>query len=203
MKAPLAASRSDSMKISVQRKSPRLPSFDYNAGAYFITICTQDKRCILSSIVGTGVLDCPAIKLSEYGKIAEKYICQLDEFYDHLSVESYVIMPNHIHILLLIKDEGQSETHNGQSRTPNGQSRTPNGQSRTPVPTCNLIRANSEYSKFVSTFKRFCNREYGENIWQARSYDHIIRDRSDFDKHRKYIYENPFKWTSDELFTKA
>ena len=98
-------------------------------------------------------------------------------------------MPNHIHILLLIKDEGQS--------------RTPNGQSRTPVPTDNLIRANSEYSKFVSTFKRFCNREYGENIWQARSYDHIIRDQSDFDKHRKYIYENPFKWTSDELFTKA
>jgi REP element-mobilizing transposase RayT len=163
-----------------KRKSPRLQDFDYNnVGVYFITICTQDRRCILSHIVGTGVLDCPKIKLTKYGEIAEKYITQLNDFYSHISVESYVIMPNHIHILLFIKDSGQS---------------------RTPVPT-NIERANSVCSQFVSTFKRFCNKEYGENIWQARFNDHIIRNRDDYEEHVKYIYENPIRWYYDELYT--
>ena len=60
---------------------------------------------------------------------------------------------------------------------------------------------NSVVSRFVSTFKRFCNKEYGGNIWQARSYDHIIRDQRDFDKHLQYIYENPYGWQKDELYT--
>ncbi len=160
-----------------KRKPPRLQNFDYNnVGVYFITICTQDRRCILSHIVGTGVLDCPKIKLTKYGEIAEKYINQLNDFYSHISVESYVIMPNHIHILLFIKDSGQS---------------------RTPVPT----RSNSIFSQFISTFKRFCNKEYGENIWQSRSNDHIIRNREDYEKHIKYICENPMRWQFDELYT--
>ncbi len=159
------------------RKTPRLQGFDYNSiGAYFITICTQNRRCILSRVVGTGVLDCPQIELTRYGEIADKYIKQLNLFYDYLSVESYVIMPNHIHILLFVKETGQS---------------------RTPVPT-NIERANSTFSQFISTFKRFCNKEYGENIWQARANDHIIRNREDYEKHLRYIYENPMRWYYDE-----
>ena len=75
-----------------------------------------------------------------------------------------------------------------------------NGQSRTPVPT-NIERANSLISQFISTFKRFCNKEYGENIWQARFYDHIIRNHKDFENHLKYIYENPIQWYFDELYS--
>ena len=186
----------------LKRKTPRCQSFDYNrVGVYFITICTQNKRCILSHIVGTGVLDCPRnqpsnqlvgtgvldcprTELTKYGKIADKYIKQLNDFYDHLSVENYVIMPNHIHLLLWVKENENT---------------TDNGQSRTPVPT-NVERANSVCSQFVSTFKRFCNKEYGENIWQARFYDHIIRNRDDYQEHVKYIYENPIRWYYDELY---
>jgi len=187
-----------------KRKTPRYQSFDYNSvGVYFITICTQNRRCILSRIVGTGVLDCPQIELTQYGEIADKYIKQLNDFYEHLSVEKYVIMPNHIHFLLWVK-ENKNKTDNGQSRTPvsDGQSRTPvsDGQSRTPVPT-NIEKANSVCSQFVSTFKRFFNKEYGENIWQARFYDHIIRNRDDYEEHVKYIYENPVRWYYDELYT--
>ena len=158
------------------RKNTRLQRYDYNTpGAYFLTICTENRRCLLSRIVGTGVLDGPNIELLPYGKVAAKYINQLNEFYDSLCVESYVIMPNHIHILLQILE----------------------GPSGTPVPT----KQNSIVSQFVSTFKRFCNKEYGQNIWQARSYDHIIRDQADFDKHLQYIYENPFGWEKDEFFS--
>ena len=78
-----------------KRKKPRYQSFDYNSvGVYFITICTQNRRSILSRVVGTGVLDCPQIELTQYGEIADKYIKQLNDFYEYLSVEKYVIMPN-------------------------------------------------------------------------------------------------------------
>mgnify|MGYP003524791859 FL=1 len=121
-----------------KRKTPRYQSFDYNSvGVYFITICTQNRRCILSRVVGTGVLDCPQPELTRYGEIADKYIKQLNDFYEHLSVEKYVIMPNHIHLLLWVKEN---------------KNKTDNGQSRTPVPT-NIERANSVCSQFVSTFK--------------------------------------------------
>ena len=160
-------------------------------GVYFVTICTQNRRCILSEIVGTDAsitslceVDCPQVELTRYGKIADKYIKQLNDFYEHLSVEEYVIMPNHIHILLLVKVNKNDD-----------------GQSRTPVPT-NVERVNNVCSQFVSTFKRFCNKEYGENIWQARFNDHIIRNRNDYEEHKKYIYENPTHWYYDELYTK-
>ena len=179
-----------------KRKATRLKGADYNRNqAVFLTICTKERRCVLSRIVGTGVLDGPSvtgvldgpsvtgvldgpqIELTKYGQIADKYIHQLNDFYDDLSVESYVIMPNHIHIMLWVKGVG-------------------NGPSRTPVPTVQ----NSVPSRFVSTFKRFCNKEYGVNIWQYRSNDHIIRNRQDYDEHLRYIYENPMCWYYDELY---
>ena len=175
------------------RKTTRLPGYDYSTeGAYFLTLCTENRQCLLSrivgtgvpdgpcthnpSLVGTGVLDGPKIQLLPFGKIAEKYIKQLNDFYDHITVDSYVIMPNHIHILLSVKDRGPSGT---------------------PVPTAQ----NSVVARFVSTLKRFCNKEYGKNIWQYRSYDHIIRDQRDFDRHLQYIHENPFGWEKDEFYT--
>ena len=98
-----------------KRKTPRYQVVDYNStGVYFITICTQNKRCILSRIVGTGVLDCPQIELTRFGEIADKYIKQLNNFYDYISVENYVIMPNHIHFLLWVK-ENRKPNDNGQS----------------------------------------------------------------------------------------
>ena len=159
-----------------QRKPNRIAGCDYSQnGAYFITICTQDRKKILSKIsVGTGVLDCPQIQLLTYGEIADKYIRQLNDFYDHISVDQYAIMPDHIHILLSVQ----------------------NGQSGTPVPTGKdkIDNKNSTLSKFVSTFKRFCNKEYGENIWQSRYYDHVIRNQQDYDEIWQYIENNPRKW---------
>ena len=157
------------------RRRIRLRDHDYSApGAYFLTVCTENRKCLLSRIVGTGVLDGPEIELLPCGEIAERTIRRLNDFYDDLSVESYVIMPNHIHVLLYVKE----------------------GPSGRPVPT----KQNSVVSRFVSTFKRFCNKEYGRNIWQARSYDHVIRDQVDYDRHLRYIYENPFAWAKDELY---
>ena len=124
-----------------KRKSTRLKDFDYSsAGAYFITICTESRRQILSRIVGGDVPGTPKnIELLPYGKIAERYIRQLNDFYDHVRVDQYVIMPNHIHMILIVSQSGASRT-------------TPPTKQHTTV------------SQFVSTFKRFCNKECGRNI---------------------------------------
>ena len=153
------------------RKEHHLSAYDYSqSGAYFITICTKDRKRVLSTIktVGAGVLDRPQVVLLPCGVIAEKYIHQLHAFYDFISVDHYVIMPDHIHLLMSVSDDGRS---------------------RTPAPT----KANSVVAQFVSTFKRFCNREYGENIWQRSYYDHIVRGEQDYREIWQYIDHNPFQ----------
>ena len=69
----------------------------------------------------------------------------------------------------------------------------------TPVPTkeIKIDNKNSAVSKFVSTFKRFCNKEYGENIWQPRYYDHVIRNQQDYNTIWEYIENNPRKWIAN------
>ncbi len=159
-----------------KRKPNRLENFDYSQnGSYFVTICVKDRKKLLCNIVGTGVLDCPKTILLKHGIIAEKYIKQLNDFYDNILIDKYIIMPDHIHLLISISS----------------------GQSRTPVPTNFISKVdnkNSAVAKFISTFKRFCNREYGKNIWQSRYYDHIIRNEQDYIDARQYIEGNPFKW---------
>ena len=159
-----------------KRKPTRLREYDYSEnGAYFVTICTKNRENILSEItVGTGVLDCPQSILSSYGEVANKHLINMSDFYDTIKIDKYIIMPNHIHILIQISEEEKL-----------------NGSSGTPTPT------NSSIPQFISTFKRFCNKEYGINIWQRSFHDHIIRGEEDYKKIWEYIDTNILKWEQD------
>ncbi len=154
-----------------KRRPTRLKNFDYNrVGVYFITLCTEDRRRILSRIVGVDVLGDPKnVELLPYGIVADKYIKQMNEFYENITVDRYVIMPDHIHLLLIVS--------NGWSP-------------RTSTPT----KQTTTVSHFISSFKRFCNKKYGGNIWQRGFYDHVIRCREDYEEIVKYIHENPMRW---------
>ena len=158
--------------MDMERKPNRIENYDYSQnGAYFITICTKNRQKILSKIfVGTPLPGCPRDACTEllwHGEIADRYIRQLNVFYEYLSVDKYVIMPDHIHLLITICD----------------------GHPRTGVPTRTSVIA-----RFVGTFKRFCNKEYGENIWQRSFCDHVIRNQQDYDEIWQYIENNPGKW---------
>ena len=160
-----------------KRKPNRLPFYDYDKeGAYFLTICTQDRKCLLSRIVGGGALDAPENQLTDVGKIVEKYILSGNSM-ERITVQSYVIMPNHIHIFLTV-DMDQS------------------GTSRAPSPT------NAVIPRFVSALKRFCHRELGEQIFQRSYHDHIIRNRQDSLKILEYIKNNPKQWELDCFYMK-
>jgi len=157
-----------------QRKANRLKNFDYSSnGVYFLTICTQGKEKLLCDIVGDGVLDVPECKLSKAGRIVEKYIVSINNA-DGVFVDKYVIMPNHVHLLLRVDNSGTS---------------------RTPSPTNALV------PHVVSTFKRFCSKEYGANFFQRSYHDHIVRDENDYQKIWNYIDSNPLRWKDDCFYT--
>ncbi len=159
-----------------KRKRTRLKGYDYSLpGKYFITVCTKDRKQLLGKIVGRGDFDAPQMILSNYGSILNKYIRFMNEKYSHINVEKYVIMPNHFHFILNITSHNLGLGGLSASAKP----------------------YNYETSKFVSLLKRYCNREYGKNIWQASFNDHIIRGERDYLKIWQYIDSNAQKWEQD------
>ncbi len=159
------------------RKNPRLQSFDYSTpGGYFITICTSGKQCLLSTVVGAGALDGPQIRLTKIGEIVHKYIRSTNNI-PGLTVDKYVIMPNHVHLILFVDSA--------------------DGPSRAPAPT------NAAIPMAISALKRLVGREVGQNIWQRGYHDHILRDENDYLIRWKYIDDNPAKWADDDYFIPA
>ena len=177
-----------------KRKPNRLRGYDYDRpGAYFITFCTQNRRCVLSRIVGGGAHDAPRVELTELGKIVDKYIRSGNRM-EHISVDKYVIMPNHVHILLSVTGTDCERAPNGTSRAPCGTSRAPCGTSRAPSPTNQLV------PRFVSTLKRFCHAEMGQKLFQRSFHDHVIRNEADYREIWQYIDGNPGKWEEDKFY---
>ena len=156
-----------------QRKPNRLPHFDYNTpGAYFLTICIADKKCLLGKIVGGGALDAPHTQLTKMGQIVRRNILSGNRVLGVI-VDKYVIMPNHVHMILLVDDTAF------------------NAAIKSPSP------SNAVIPHFVSTFKRFCHREIGKGIFQRSYHDHVIRGEADYKKIWEYIDTNPARWQED------
>lgn len=148
-----------------QRKINRIPEYDYSTnGAYFITICTQDRLQILSHIVGDGF---PVPKPT--GRIAEEYIRKIPVKYPSVSVDQYVIMPDHIHMLLRM-----------------------NNGTGDPSPTLGNVIGWYKYQVTKQVNTQLNNS--GEKLFQRSYYDHVIRNQRDYDEIWQYIENNPRKW---------
>ena len=194
----------DKEKELPKRKHPRLENYDYSsAGAYFVTICTQNRRCVLSRIVGRGLAPAitSGIEYTLFGKIAEEQLLLLEKRYPCLTVEQYSIMPNHIHAILILANEAA-----GASPRPTIMdivcahksltTRENEAAGASPRPTIMDI---------VCAYKSLTTRECKKNgfdgkLFQTSFYEHIIRGQEDYDEIAKYIYENPMQWYCDELY---
>ena len=154
------------------RKRNRLENYDYSSsGAYFLTICTSERRNYFWDNVGATIGRPHDVELSPYGKIVDEAINNISIIYPSVSVEHYVIMPNHIHLLLLIRADE-----------------------------CGRPMVAPTMSRLVQQMKGFVTKRIGISIWQKLFFDHVIRNRQDYDEHVKYIYENPIRWYYDELY---
>ena len=151
-----------------KRKNPRLSQFDYSSpGAYFVTICTKDMMQVLGNIiVGGDALIAPQMNLSSVGIIVDKYIKNIP------GIHKYVIMPNHLHMIIIIG----------------------NGAMRASPPTQSIPSR-------IRSFKKMVAREIGVSIFQRSFHDHIIRGEQDYRKIWEYIDTNVIRWQNDCFYT--
>ncbi|MFZ1977012.1 MAG: transposase [Bacteroidota bacterium] len=163
------------------RKSIRLKEYSYSSpGAYFITICTHEKKCLFGEIMQE------EMQLNKIGKIVQEEWYKTKDIRPEVELDSFVIMPNHIHgIIVLIECRGTLQ------RAPT--------KEQFGKPTSNSIPTIVRLFKAAAT-KRI--NEYraipGIPVWQKNYYEHIIRNDDSLNKIRDYIIHNPLKWQEDE-----
>lgn len=149
-----------------KRKDHRIKWYDYaSSGGYFITVCAQERKNHFWTEVGAPIGRPYDFKLSYYGLIVEQAINNIEKIYSTVIVNSYVIMPDHIHLLLIIQND-------------------PSGR---PMAAPTIGQA-------INQMKGYVSKQIGQSIWQKSFYDHIIRNNKDYEFHIKYIHENPLKW---------
>lgn len=166
--------------VLANRKNLRLRNYDYSQnGVYYITFCTKNRLPILSTSGSRNGPNAPfpLFELTEIGKNVEKHISMIPEHYPNMKIDKYVIMPNHVHMLLNIEC-------------------CAGGGPRSSRPTM-------EVPRIIAALKRFTNAACETKLWQNSYYDHIIRDEEDYLIRWKYIDDNPAKWLEDEYYTKG
>jgi putative transposase len=188
------------------RRSIRLMGWDYSQpGAYFITICTHDRRCIFGRVVNG------EMRLSQIGQIVQRIILEIPTHFPGVVLGEFIIMPNHIHMILWITDfVGAGFTPAPVIANAGIPSSEIADSWRSGRPQGSPLRAN--LGQIVGAYKslvvRDClkifksNDEFMGKLWQRNYYEHIIQDDTDYERIAEYILGNPLKWEEDALFTK-
>ena len=194
-----------------RRKSTHLKYFDYSSrGAYFVTICTKDRKRLFSEIVlsssrifnyttdqpvGEGLAppvsfptfisdDTVAeIRLKSCGQIVKEQLLLLENRYPTVSISDYVIMPDHIHAIIFLNNDTIKDDN------------LSNSGGASPSPTLNDV-----VCSFKSLTARACKQKYGiEKLFQRSYAEHIIRDYKDYETRKAYIQQNPIRWYCKQL----
>jgi len=167
----------------------RLKNYDYSdAGYYFITLCVKDGHEVLWDFVPTQICDthtdvgAHSVRppLSTIGGVVETAIRNVPLAYPNIKVDTYTIMPNHVHLILVIREENLCNTKEENGRT-------------LCAPTI---------SRAVKQMKEYVTKQIGFSIWQRSYHDRIIRNEAEYQRIRQYIDENPAKWAEDDYFVK-
>ena len=173
------------------RRSLRLRAYDYaQVGAYFVTVCAYDRRCLFGDIVDG------AMRLNDVGWVVETCWEAIPDHFPHAGLDAYIVMPNHIHGIVLITAAAKTVGAKNLSPLP-GASRSqkspPPSSFQTPTRTLGSI---------VRGFKTGVTKRVRKNmdvhhVWQRNYYDHVIRNEADLQRIRQYIADNPARWAED------
>ncbi len=170
-----------------KRKHNRLKNFDYRtATAYFITLCTADRKNILWQNPEKNAKEPQDIQLTKFGCVVLQSITEIKNHYPAVTVDHFVIMPNHVHLLLQIHT---NKAH--QSDKPFAMPSDSNNQTVKVLPKVSII---------IQQMKGSVSKQIGTPIWQKGFYDHIIRSINDYNEIWNYIDNNPKQWLLDEHY---
>lgn len=183
------------------RRSIRLKGYDYSqAGAYFVTICTNDKESIFGDVMDK------EMRLNECGKITLNCWADLPKHYSQIELDEFIIMPNHVHGIVVfvgaplaapgIMAAPGIDVLPGASATKNKAQKKKGAASSAPT-LGDVIRTFKSMSAIA--VNRVLDRQ-GVPVWQRNYYEHIIRNENELYKTRAYVADNPLNWETDENF---
>ena len=180
--------------------SARAVWHDYLGGAYFVTICTKDREFYF------GKIEDEQMCLSEIGKYADDQFRDVSLYYPYAEIPSYVVMPNHIHAVVMIDDRvlhnhavcrdaihRVSETEMQEKPTPNRGGITGRNNPMLYRSLGTVIRG------LKARVTHYANENHIEFAWQSRFHDRIIRDQKDMNETALYVEHNVAKWLEDEM----
>lgn len=178
------------------RRSIRLKGYDYaSEGMYYITLCVADRGCLFGGITDGGMA------LSAFGRIVDETWQWLELQYNHVELGPYVVMPNHLHGILILKTDNMSGVWNGSGNDVGGSRTAPTNTSSSAIAKRKTIGRLIGAFKTVSTKKiNVLRGTAGDVVWQRDYSDHVIRNEQSCDFITNYIWSNPEKWESDKLY---
>lgn len=170
------------------RRSVRLRGYDYSqAGAYFITICTQNRHCLFGGITEG------AMVLNDAGRAVADCWLQIPDHFPNIELDEWVVMPNHIHgiVVIVVRANNHSPVQSNDYSPLPANPPHPTGTART---IGSMVRGFK-----IGVTKWYRQRSAASKIWQRNYWDHIIRNESELNRIRQYILDNPMQWEQDSL----
>jgi len=167
-----------------QRRSIRLKDYDYSqAGAYFVTICMKDMKCILGKIQNGKV------RMSRIGRIIYQCWVEIPDHFDSVKLDVFVVMPNHLHGIVHITDDCRGVQLNAPAKN------APNFYS-------SISPRRKTLSVIIRTFKAavttYCQKSrIQSSFWQRNYYEHVVRNEDELNRIREYVLYNPLQWQYD------
>jgi REP element-mobilizing transposase RayT len=194
-------------------ESARKPGWDYrNPGAYFITICTANRQHFFGDVKNRRMVLSPA------GAMVQGYWFEIPKHFDHVQLGEFVVMPNHIHGILILGERedgggvddigrGMADVGGGvETRQCGGGMETRQCHVSTGDFYRNITPKSGSVSTIIGSFKSICTKQIRKTFldlnfkWQERFHDHIIRNELSFQRISNYIIGNPAKWEEDKFF---
>jgi REP element-mobilizing transposase RayT len=176
---------------SLYRRSLRLKDYDYSqAGAYFVTVCTQNRACLFGEVAGD------KISLNEVGQLAEALWRDLPTDFPTIALDTFIVMPNHIHGIVVLPDR----TAVGAALVAAREDDRARAATRAAPALSDVVGAfKSLFAvRYIQGVKSHQWPPFNRRVWQRNYYEHVVRDETDLVRIRTYIDENPLRWQLDE-----
>ncbi|MDP1714930.1 MAG: transposase [Anaerolineales bacterium] len=150
------------------RRSIRLQGYDYSqAGAYYVTIVAWRREHVFGEVVNA------EMQLNKFGQIVNQAWYDLPKHYPHVELDTFCIMPNHVHAIIVLNDNPAIKRH----------------------PLSEVVRA---FKSFSARRINSLRNTQGIPVWQRNYYEHIIRNHEDYLSKSNYILDNPLNWENDD-----
>jgi putative transposase len=174
------------------RRTIRLQGYDYSQkGGYFVTIVTQNRECLFGNIEKGKMV------LSKAGDMIRQIWCELPDTFFNIKLDEFIIMPNHIHGIIIVKASFVKKDKDEKSAYRKGAGTRPAFSGITIGDIVGSFKSITTH-KYILGVKNYKWIRFYKKLWQRNYWEHIIRNDNELNSIREYIINNPLKWEIDE-----